>query len=162
MAQKTIRRLAASIMGVGESKVWFDPAKLANIQEALTRDDVRKLIADGTIKKIPLRSVSRFGARQRQLGKRVGRMRGHGNRKGTKAARSGGKSLWMARVRSQRRLLLSLVKDGKLQKNDARAVYMKIKGNSFKGKKNLSNYLVENKLVEQSAVAVKNKAKGSP
>jgi large subunit ribosomal protein L19e len=146
-------------MGVGESKVWFDPAKIGTIMESLTRDDVRKLIADGTIKKTPLRSVSRFRAREKQKAKRVGRRRGHGSRKGTKNARNDSKSLWMARVRSQRGLLLSLVKGGKLQKEQARPIYMKIKGNSFKGKKNLLNYMVENKLVEPGALASQGKKK---
>jgi len=49
MSIVTVRRLAADILGVGENKVWISPEKISEVSSALTRDDVRALIKQGTI-----------------------------------------------------------------------------------------------------------------
>ncbi|MFH1306454.1 MAG: 50S ribosomal protein L19e [Candidatus Micrarchaeota archaeon] len=150
MGQKTIKRLAASILGIGECKIWLSPTEGKKISEALTRDDVRTLIKDGVIKALPRRGVSRYRARLKEEAKRAGRRRGRGSRKGTKRARRNPKEFWMAKVRSQRKRLFSLVEKGELEKKDAKKVYLKIKGNSFKGKQQLVNYLKENNMLKET------------
>ncbi len=147
MAQKTIRRLAASVMGVGENRIWFDPANIGRIHEALTRDDVRGLIKEGLIAAEPERGVSRFRARARAEGKRVGRRRGHGSRKGTAAARADPKTVWMAKVRLQRRILRNLNANEEIKPEAVRTVYGMIKGNAFRGKGALAVYLKENDML---------------
>lgn len=147
MAQNTIRRLAASIMGIGESKIRFRPDQLSRINEALTRDDVRGLVEEGLIYAIPRRGVSRAGARARTLARRKGRQSGHGKRKGTFKARADVKEEWMAKVRSQRKLLRALRDDGKIAPGQARRIYTMIKGNAFRGKSVLVTYLKENGLL---------------
>ncbi|MDE1797925.1 MAG: 50S ribosomal protein L19e [Candidatus Micrarchaeota archaeon] len=147
MGQHTIRRLAASVMGVGENRIWFDPANLGRIREALTRDDVRNLVKEGLIRAEPARGVSRFRARERQAGKRVGRRRGHGSRKGTSAARSPPKGVWMAKVRLQRKILRNLTANAEIKPEAVRSVYGMIKGNAFRGKGALAVYLKENDLL---------------
>ncbi|MFH1095778.1 MAG: 50S ribosomal protein L19e [Candidatus Micrarchaeota archaeon] len=147
MATHTIRRLAASIMGAGENRIWFDPASASRISEALTRDDVRRLIDEGLIRAEPARGVSRFRGRDRAEGKRVGRRKGHGSRKGTAHARSNPKDAWMAKARSQRKLLRNLRADGRLDPASFRKAYLLVKGNTFRGKAALTGYLKENNLV---------------
>ncbi|HDD33891.1 MAG TPA: 50S ribosomal protein L19e, partial [Thermofilaceae archaeon] len=44
MWARMVRRLAAEILGVGESRVWIDPEKLERVETAVTREDVRRLI----------------------------------------------------------------------------------------------------------------------
>jgi len=149
MTQSTIRRLASSIIGVGQSKIWFDPLSNEKIGEALTRDDVRALIKEGKIVAKPTRGVCRIRARIRKEGKRKGRHSGPGSKKGTRKARSNPKELWIAKVRSQRRILSALINSKVLERANYRSVYLKVKGNSFKGKKNLINYLKENKMVSE-------------
>lgn len=136
-------------MGVGESKIWFDPAAKDKLTEALTRDDVRALIKDGVIKAKPKRGVCRVRARERHEGKKKGRHSGHGSRKGTKNARNNPKEQWIAKVRAQRKIIALLAEAGSLDRSNYRAVYMRIKGNSFKGKKTLLNYLKENNFVSE-------------
>jgi len=158
MAKNTIRRLAASIMGIGENKIRFDPEAMTRINEALTRDDIRGLIDEGIIYALPLRGVSRAGARKRAVAKRKGRQSGHGNRKGTFKARSDSKKTWMAKVRSQRKVLRKLRDDGAIAQTSARKIYTMIKGNAFRGKAVLMTYLKENGHLVENANAARAQA----
>lgn len=150
MAQNTIRRLAASVMGVGESRIRFKPDQMARIREALTRDDVRALVGEGIIIALPARGVSRAGARARDEARRSGRRSGHGRRKGTFKARSDGKATWMAKVRAQRRVLRQLRAEGKIAQTHSRKIYTMIKGNAFRGKAVLMTYLKENGILNDA------------
>jgi large subunit ribosomal protein L19e len=152
MTQKTIKRLASSVLDVGESKIWIDPSSLEKVSEALTRDDVRALIKEGKIKAKPTRGVCRVRARLKQAGKKKGRHRGHGSRKGTRLARNNPKEQWIAKTRAQRSILRLISDDNAIDKTARKQVYLKIKGNAFKGKKNLVNYLVENKIVDEVSI----------
>ena len=44
------KRLAAEILKIGESKVWIDPAKIKDVEGAITKNDIRKMIKKGYIK----------------------------------------------------------------------------------------------------------------
>jgi len=145
----TIKRLASSILGIGESKVWLDPNAGEKISEALTRDDVRRLIEEGAIRPILRRGVSRHRARKKAIGKRKGRRDGIGSRKGTYKARNNPKQIWMAKVRAQRKLLSTLAGEGRLDKENVRDIYLKIKGNSFRGRQNMLNYLKDNGMLKE-------------
>lgn len=151
MAQNTIKRLAASMLKAGESRIRFQPGQMSRINEALTRDDVRQLIKEGIIYAIAKKGVSRARARKRAEARRAGRQAGYGRRKGTKKARIKPKLAWIAKVRSQRKLLLSLKEAKAITKQTARKIYMMIKGNVFRGKSSLISYLKENKLLDEAA-----------
>ena len=47
---KLQRRLAAEILGIGRNRIWFDPLRLSDIQQALTRSDILELVDDNAIK----------------------------------------------------------------------------------------------------------------
>ena len=143
MSGKTVRRLAASILGVGESRIWLDPTSGERIADALTRDDVRRLIDEKVVKAFAVKGVSRHRARKKAEGRRVGRHRGHGSRKGTASARLHDKDAWMAKVRSQRKLLRSLRSEGRLDARSFRAAYMLVKGSTFRGRAALISHLKE-------------------
>ncbi|VVB57032.1 50S ribosomal protein L19e [uncultured archaeon] len=162
MAQNTIRRLSADIMGIGTSRVRFQPDQMARINEALTRDDIRVLIKEGIIYALPARGVSKAGSRARARARRKGRQSGHGNRKGTYQARADPKETWMAKVRSQRSLLRSLKEGGAIQPEAVRKIYTMIKGNAFRGKAVLKTYLKENGLLTASGLAQMNAPKSAP
>lgn len=144
----TVRRIASGMLGVGESKVRFKPEAAGKIGEALTRDDVRALIKDGSIMGIAPRGVSRIRGRMHAVQKRSRRRSGPGSRKGTANARRNPKESWIAKVRSQRRYLFALVAENKLQDGKVRKIYKMIKGNAFKGVKVLDTYLKENKMMK--------------
>jgi large subunit ribosomal protein L19e len=144
----SVRRIASELLGVGQSKVRFKPDASSKISEALTREDVRALIADGSVYFLKPRGVSRLRGRQKQEAARKGRRGGAGSRKGTHSARLDSKLVWIAKVRAQRRYLRGLVEQNKIQGKAARKIYMMVKGNAFKGVKILETYLKDNKLLK--------------
>lgn len=144
----TVRRIAAGILSVGENKVRFKPEANSKISEALTREDVRGLVADGSVYAIARRGVSRIRGRENMDQKRKGRRSGRGSKKGTHSARLHPKEHWIAKVRSQRRHLRALIGAKKLAEGQSRRIYMMIKGNAFKGVSALETYLKDNKLTK--------------
>ena len=63
MSLRLQKRLAASVMRVGERKVWLDPNEVARIGQSNSRKNVRKLIKDGLIIKKPAAMHSRASTR---------------------------------------------------------------------------------------------------
>ncbi|UQC75918.1 ribosomal protein L19e [Colletotrichum lupini] len=84
---RTQKRLAASVIGCGERKIWLDPNEVNEISNANSRQTIRKLVADGLIIRKPVTMHSRSRARELNLARRIGRHRGFGKRKGTAEAR---------------------------------------------------------------------------
>lgn len=148
MAMNTVRRIAAQVIGVGENKVRFKPEANSKIGEALTREDVRTLIKDGSIYAIAPRGVSRMRGREKAAQAKKGRRGGKGSKKGTHAARQHPKTHWIAKVRSQRLYLRTLMNAKKIPAQSYRKIYLMIKGNAFKGVKFLETYLKDNKLMK--------------
>ncbi|MEK6970542.1 MAG: 50S ribosomal protein L19e [archaeon] len=136
MNPRKIKRMAADILGVGESKVWIDSAQLAKAAEAMTRDDIRGLIAQRIVRKRQDAQHSRGAARILHAKKRLGRKSGKGKRTGTKKARSKPREQWISRVRALRKTLRGHQKAGTL-KGNYRTLYKQIKGNHFRGTKHL-------------------------
>jgi len=144
------RRIAAQIMKVGLERVWFDEAELGEIAEAMTREDIRRLIHRGVIQKKQKKGVSRSRAKAVRAQKRKGRRRGHGSRKGRKFARLGSKRRWMSTIRPLRRTLRELRDKGMIDKAVYRKTYLRAKGGMFKSKSYLESYLKEHGMVGES------------
>ena len=135
MTLKTVRRLAADVAGVGESRIRVVDAKRAN--EALTRDDVRTLFSEGAVAVVEAKGSGRAKARFKQQRTHSGRRRGAGSAKGSVAAR--GKSEWIALVRGLRRALA--LRKSRLGRVDYRRAYRMIKGGFFKNKRQLAEFI---------------------
>jgi len=41
---KSQRRLAAQILKVGQNRVWINPERIDDVEAAITREEIRKLI----------------------------------------------------------------------------------------------------------------------
>ncbi|MFA5357935.1 MAG: 50S ribosomal protein L19e [archaeon] len=143
MELNKVKKLAAKVLKVGVKRVYIDPAQLAKAGEAMTKEDVRALIGERVIKKRAAEGQSRSGARMIAKRKKKGRGSGKGKRTGTKNARGEKKSGWMKRVRAQRRMLRELRKSNPkaVEEKGYRDVYRKIKGNYFKGKNYVKDYI---------------------
>ncbi|MEM4653618.1 MAG: 50S ribosomal protein L19e [Candidatus Nezhaarchaeales archaeon] len=142
-----VRRLAAEVLGVGESRVYIDPSRLDEAASAVTKEDVRKLIEKGVISAKPVRGTSRARARLRRLKKRKGLRRGEGSRKGSVANLE--KRLWIARVRALRKYL-KLLRDKKMIDVKAyRRLYKLIKGGVFQSRAHLKEYIKEQGLLRR-------------
>lgn len=137
------KELAAKIMKVGIGKIYLDPKQTSKVKEAMTKDDIRGLIADRIIKKRQDNYQSKARAKKLKEKKQKGRKKGQGKRKGTKKTRVNKKETWMKKVRSQRKTLKELKKENPeaVKKLGYSNLYKKIKGGFFKGKKYLQDYI---------------------
>ncbi len=143
MDLKKAKELAAEILKVGKSRIYMDPTNLKKVDEAMTKDDVRGLIAERIIKKRKVNFQSRGRSRVAILQKQKGRSRGKGKRRGTKNTRVDKKSNWIHKVRAQRAMLQELKKTNPaaVEEKGYGNIYKRIKGNFFKGKNYLKEYV---------------------
>lgn len=102
------RRLASEILKVGQNRVWINPDRVDDVEGAITREEIRKLIHEKIIACSPEKGVSRARAKIIQEKKRKGRRSGPGSYGGSGQATVSKKEAWMARIRSLRRKLREL------------------------------------------------------
>ena len=149
MELKLQKRLAASLLKVGINKIKFDPEKQAEIKDAITKSDIRKLIGQKVIAVKDVNEQSRYRARLNLMQKRKGRRQGIGTRKGKKTARLSGKSVWINKIRIQRSLLKTLKNKNLLTSKIYRGLYNKSKGGFFRSERHLKIYLEEHKILKK-------------
>ena len=135
------RRMAADVLDVGGNRVWFDPDAQAEIADAITRDDIRELIAEGTITAKDAKTNSRGRARARASKRAYGHRRGPGTRKGRKGGRQNSKRAWIAQIRAQRRRLKELRAAEVIDRTQYRTVYNKASGGEFDDVARLEAYI---------------------
>ncbi len=141
--------LAGKLLKASPSKVVFAADALEEIQKAITRSDMRGLIAIGKVSLRRANQQSRGRARKIAVQKRKGRRKGRGSRKGAKFASVPRKILWMQKIRGQRKFLKELRGKGLLNPNNYRNLYAKSKGGYFRNKRHIKLYLDEHKLVQR-------------
>lgn len=105
MSLKSQRRLAAEILKVGQNRVWIDPERTDDVEIAITREEIKKLIHEKAIQQLPEKGVSRSRARELHRRKKKGLRKGPGKRSKTKVSR---KEIWMKKIRALRRRLRDL------------------------------------------------------
>lgn len=135
------KKLAASILNVGISRVWIDPEYLGDVEAAITRGDIRRLISEGVIKKLLPESQSRARARVLAAKRREGLRRGPGSRKGSKYAVVKRKKVWMNRIRALRRRLKVLRERRTITVSTYRKLYLMAKGGAFDSVAELNRYI---------------------
>lgn len=144
------------MLAAGENRVWIDPTRIAEAAGAITKDDVRALIAKGVIKAKPETGTSNFRAKVRRGQKKKGRQKGAGKRRGTKHARTPQKKAWIKSIRAIRRELFALREAKKVTPSEYAKLYRSAGAGTFRDKANL--HLQISKLKE-SAEAESGKAK---
>ncbi|MFC7231195.1 50S ribosomal protein L19e [Saliphagus sp. GCM10025308] len=135
------KRLAADVLDVGQNRVWFDPEAQGDIASAITREEIRELIDDGTIRAKDARGNSRGRARKRNEKRSYGHKKGPGKRRGKKGARQNQKEEWTNKIRAQRRKLRELRDQGEITPTQYRRLYRKAAGGEFRSVRYLLNYI---------------------
>ena len=135
------KRLAADVLDVGKNRVWFDPDAQSDIASAITREEIRELVDDGTIRAKDARGNSRGRARERNKKRAYGHKKGPGKRKGKKGARQNSKEQWTKQIRAQRRKLRELRDKGEITPSQYRQLYRKASGGEFRSVRYLLNYI---------------------
>ena len=135
------KRLAADILKVGESKVWLDPSNTKDIQGAITRADIKRLIKKGMIKSLP-KKVKKPKEKKK-------RRRGPGKRKGSRYAKVSKKRRWMSTVRPLRRMLKELKESKQIDNATYRKLYMLVKGGQFRSRSHLRIYLEQRGIIKK-------------
>jgi large subunit ribosomal protein L19e len=135
------RRLAAQILKVGQNRVWIDPERTDDVEGAITRDDVKKLIHEKVITALQEKGVSRARAKAVQGKKRRGRRKGPGSHGGSGYAKISKKEAWMNKIRSLRKRLRELKASRVIAETTYSQVYRMAGSGRFESVADLERYL---------------------
>jgi large subunit ribosomal protein L19e len=141
---KLQKRLAAEVAKVGLKRVKIPVEFMAEVQEALTKNEIRRLIEEGKIIILNKTGISTGRLKERRK-KRLLKSEGRkaGSRKGKKGARANRKEMWVRRIRKIRRYLRWLRDHNVIDKHTYRMLYLKAKGGNYKGVSDVRNNLIQ-------------------
>ncbi|MEM2915836.1 MAG: 50S ribosomal protein L19e [Candidatus Woesearchaeota archaeon] len=143
---KLQKRLAAQILNCSPHRIVFNPEKLGEIKEAITKFDIRRLIDKGIITRLPVQGISKFRTRKAKVQMRRNRRKGPGSRKGSANARADSKLQWMRLIRAQRDLLKRLRDHKLITQQTFNVMYAKAKGGFFRSTHHIKLFLKEQEL----------------
>ena len=143
---KSQRRLAAQILKIGQNRVWIDPERIEDAEGAITRDEVRKLLHEGTIRSKPEQGISRGRGRILHLKKKKGRRSGAGSRTGSPHARISKKEAWMSKIRALRKRLRLLKAKKIIPEGEYGKLYRMAGSGRFESVADLERYLKAHEL----------------
>jgi len=138
---KSKRRLAASVLGVGQDRVIFNDEYSDLIQDAITRSTIRGLVGFGAIKIAPEKGVSR--GRFRTKSRKQKRGRSAGSTEGAAFARNPRKDMWISKVRALRWRLKVAKERKEISPQAYKALYKQVKGGQVRGVKHLLDLMKE-------------------
>lgn len=122
--------LAAKALMVGKNRIYFDPERLADIKEAITKQDMISLKEEGIIQIKPVNGRKKIIKRKRK--------RGPGKIKKKIKTR---KQDYVKLTRKLRRYIKGLKQKGELNRENYYDIRKKIKTKSFKSLSGLKEYL---------------------
>ncbi|MEM2117798.1 MAG: 50S ribosomal protein L19e [Candidatus Bathyarchaeia archaeon] len=141
MSLKSQRRLAAQILKIGQNRVWIDPERIDDVEAAITREEIRKLVHEGVIQPLPEKGVSRARARVLHEKKKKGRRRGPGSATGSAHAKISRKEAWMNKIRALRKRLRELKEKKIITEDTYRKLYKMASSGRFESVADLERYL---------------------
>lgn len=135
---KLQKRMASQIFKVGINKIWLDPKHTKDLEAAITKADVRKMILKGWVKALP-EKIHRTKERSRKG-------RGHGSRKGAKYSIVNRKRRWIQKVRPLRAMLKEMRRNQEIDNPTFKKLYGLVKGGMFRSRSHLKLYIEQNNL----------------
>lgn len=137
----TQRRISASILKCGVNRVRFDPERISDIQNAISREDLRALIGEDAIQSIQARGNSRGRAREKMAKRSYGHCKGPGRRRGAAGARNPRKRQWIQKIRAIRKTLVELRDNGEINPHLYRMLYRQAAGGQYRSVAHLKAHL---------------------
>jgi len=138
------RELVARILGVGANRIRFEPDRLEDVADSITRENIRSLVNSGAIWTVKPKGTSRGRAIARRAVWKV-HGKGPGSKKGKRTARVGKKEVYVVRVRSMR-YHLKVLKERKDISNDVYwQLYKKVNGGQVRSLAHLRDLVKESK-----------------
>ncbi|OPX73198.1 MAG: 50S ribosomal protein L19e [Methanoregulaceae archaeon PtaB.Bin108] len=137
----TQRRISASILKCGVNRVRFDPERISDIQNAISREDLRALIGEDAIQAIQARGNSRGRAREKMAKRSYGHCKGPGRRRGAAGARNPRKRQWIQKIRAIRKTLVELRDNGEINPHLYRMLYRQAAGGQYRSVAHLKAHL---------------------
>jgi large subunit ribosomal protein L19e len=125
------RELVARILDIGANRVRFEPDKLDDIADSITREDLRSLVRRGTIWTTRVKGTSRGRARTKQAIRKKSGL-GPGSKKGKKTSRMGKKSAYVRKIRSMRHHLKVLKDRNEINRQTYWSIYKKVNGSQVR------------------------------
>ncbi len=143
---KSQRRLAAEILKVGQNRVWIDSEKIEDAEAAMTREEIKKLVHEGVIKRLPEKGISHARARIVHEKKKKRRRSGPGSRSGSARAKISKKEAWMSKIRALRKRLRELKANKIVTESTYRKLYRWASSGRFVSVADLERYLKTHEL----------------
>lgn len=141
MSLRSQRRLAAELLNVGEGRVWIDPDRIEDVEAAITREEIRRLIHEEIIQPLPKKGISRARARALHEKKKKGLRRGSGRKSGSARARISKKQVWMKKIRVLRKKLRELKTSRVITESVYRRLYNMAGSGVFESTADLERYI---------------------
>lgn len=138
MSLRSQRRLAAEILKVGKNRIWIDPEKIDEVETAITREEIKKLIHEKVIQPAPEKGVSRSRAHILHLKKKKGLRKGPGKRSKSRVSK---KDVWMKKIRAMRRRLRELKGKRVITENTYRRFYKMAGSGAFESIAELERHI---------------------
>ena len=134
--------MAADILKCGKNRVWVNPDRIEEVQDCITRNDVRNAVDSGIIKAKVKNGTSKGRIRYVAGQKASGKRNGPGSRKGTAKARVPKKRAWIIVIRPIRDELKQLRARGKISPSVYRLYYRRARGGLYTSRRNLKQHMV--------------------
>jgi large subunit ribosomal protein L19e len=138
------RELIARMLGIGANRVRFEPDKLDDIADSITREDLRSLVKRGTIWTTKVKGTSRGRAKTKQAIRKKSGL-GPGSKKGKKTARMGKKSAYVAKIRSLRHHLKVMKDRNEINRQTYWLTYKKVDGGQVRSVSHLRDIVKQTK-----------------
>jgi large subunit ribosomal protein L19e len=141
LSLKSQRRLAAELLNIGEGRVWIDPDRIEDVEAAITREEIRRLIHEEIIQPLPKKGISRARARVLHEKKKKGLRMGPGRKSGSTHARISKKQVWMKKIRALRKKLRELKTSRVITESVYRRLYNMAGSGVFESTVDLERYI---------------------
>lgn len=135
------KKMAAQILKVGTNRVWLDPKHMKDLDAAITKADVRKMILKGWVK-----------AKSEKIHKprvKTKKKRNAGSRKGARYSIVNRKRRWIMKVRPMRAMLQEMKASNQINNQTFKKLYLLVKGGMFRSRSHLRLYMEQNNLMKK-------------